>query len=170
MLITKREKREKKMKDFIPCVVYSKGFNVLGKLNKVEAKKLIYKGVYADVKNIYLEKENMNVLVKEIQFHPLTREILHVDFFQIKDDSYVNLCIDIVPINIGESEAVKHGCTIVAQKKIKVKCLAKNIKKEIQLDVSSLKAGYSIFSDMINIPGLKFNKRIALVSAIEGAK
>ena len=81
--------------------------------------------------------------MKDIQFHPVTDAILHVDFYQINEE---NPIVMEVPVQLeGLAEGVKAGGKLALQvRKLKVKALYNNIPERLVIDVTSLGLGKTI--------------------------
>ncbi|MEI9476806.1 MAG: 50S ribosomal protein L25 [Deltaproteobacteria bacterium] len=94
------------------------------------------------------------VMVKDIQLHPLQREILHADFYEVAMDEMVNVE---VPIHlIGKSEGVKAGGILEQVRRvIEIQCLPADIPKFIEVDVTALQIGDSIHVQSIQIEKAK---------------
>ena len=94
------------------------------------------------------------VMVKDIQLHPLQREILHADFYEVAMDEMVNVEI---PIHlIGKSEGVKAGGILEQVRRvIEIQCLPADIPKFIEVDVTALQIGDSIHVQSIQIEKAK---------------
>jgi large subunit ribosomal protein L25 len=101
------------------------------------------------------------VIIKEIQHHPLTGEILHVDFNQISLTEAIKVE---VPIEAkGESVGVKEGGVLeYLLHKIEVECLPTQIPEKIFADISGLKIG-----DSIAIKDLKLPQAVKVLQAPE---
>ncbi|MBD3257023.1 50S ribosomal protein L25, partial [candidate division GN15 bacterium] len=96
-------------------------------------------------------KEN-KVLVREIQRHPVTSKVLHVDFHAISMNKPINVRI---PINlIGTPEGVKTdgGIMQTTLRDLDISCLPKDIPDDFEVDVSQLRIGDSIHVSDIEIP------------------
>tara|TARA_B100000315_G_scaffold205216_1_gene198894 strand:+ start:106 stop:852 length:747 start_codon:yes stop_codon:yes gene_type:complete len=97
-------------------------------------------------------KKDRTVLIKQIQHHPLTSRILHVDFNQVSLTE--NIEVE-VPIHVkGEAEGVKKegGRLEHLLWEIKVECLPTNIPERIDVDIEGLKIGDSIQIKDLEIP------------------
>jgi len=143
----KAEKREisgKKVKNLrtegkVPAVVYGKEIppvvlaldaRIFGKIYKQSGESTILQ------LNIEGEKEARNVLITETQFHPVTDEILHVDFYQVRMDEKIKTE---VPLKVvGESPAVENlnGVLLINQDEVEVESLPGNLPHEIEVDIS----------------------------------
>ncbi len=126
-------------------------------VNKADVRKLIY------TPEIYVIDLNVNgvackAVLKDIQFHPLTDEILHIDLLQVYDNKPV---VMEVPVKLeGHAVGVKAGGKLYLNlKKVKAKGLYNNIPERIVIDVTDLKIGQAI-----KVGQLKFDN-YELVSA-----
>ena len=91
-------------------------------------------------------------LVQEIQHHPLSGKVLHVDFHEVSPDEKVTVH---VPVETsGEAAGVKTGGGVLEHVlfKLKVRCLPKDLPEQIVVDVSSLEIGKSIHLGDIKAP------------------
>jgi large subunit ribosomal protein L25 len=91
-------------------------------------------------------------LVQEVQHHPLTGKVLHVDFHEVAENEKVTV---LVPVEaIGEAEGVKtDGGTLEhVLFKLKVRALPKDIPEQLTVDVSHLKIGQAIHLGDIKAP------------------
>jgi len=95
-------------------------------------------------------------LVKEIQYHPVREEIIHVDFNEISLTETIKVN---VPVQVkGEAVGVKQegGSLEHLLWEVEVECLPTNIPKEIQVDITALKLGEAIYvKDIIFPEGVK---------------
>ncbi|HEY5345243.1 MAG TPA: 50S ribosomal protein L25 [Verrucomicrobiae bacterium] len=83
-------------------------------------------------------------LVQEVQHHPLTRKVTHVDFHEVAETEKVTI---FVPVETtGEPAGVKNGGGTLEHilHKLKVRCLPKDLPEQITLDVTALEIGKSI--------------------------
>lgn len=88
--------------------------------------------------------ERRNVLIKELQYHPVTDEILHVDFKGVRMDEEVEVK---VPIHIiGKAVGVKEegGLLHVELLELDIRCKASNIPTHFEVDISDLHLGQSV--------------------------
>ncbi len=93
-----------------------------------------------NVINLKLNNTEIMALVKEIQRHPVTDRILHVDFYRIQHGK--KLIVSIPIALIGEAPGVKMGGVLQHMLwEVEVECLPTNIPEKIEFDVSSLNIG-----------------------------
>jgi large subunit ribosomal protein L25 len=91
-------------------------------------------------------------LVQEVQHHPLSGKVLHVDFHEISPEEKVTVQ---VPVETsGEAAGVKTGGGVLEHVlfKLKVRCLPKDLPEQILVDVTSLEIGQSIHLGDIKAP------------------
>lgn len=147
----KNEARRLRAKGHIPAVLYG-GALVDGKPQAtpiaVDPKTLMgilrgESGVNTLI-GLKVGSEDVKVLMREYQVDPLTRKLLHVDFYRIAMDK---LLIVKVPITVkGEAKGIKQqgGLLDIVQREIEVECLPANIPEAIELDVTELMLGQAI--------------------------
>jgi len=91
-------------------------------------------------------------LIKEIQYHPVHGNILHVDFYEVSLTKAIKVNVPVV--TKGEAQGVKQdgGSLEHILWEIEVECLPTNIPKQIEVDVTSLKIGDSLHVKDLTIP------------------
>jgi large subunit ribosomal protein L25 len=126
----------------VPCVIYGKENNIHFHAHENSFKNLVYTHE-AHLVKVILDGQEYNAVLQDIQFHPVTDKILHMDFIQIFDDKPV---IINVPVTItGDSAGVKAGGKLVVTKRnLKVKGLAKDLPENLTIDVTELKIHHSV--------------------------
>ncbi len=90
--------------------------------------------------NISLDGKEHPVIIREIQFHPVKSNVLHVDFLQVKKGHKITMT---VPIKlVGKSEGVKAGGVLEELKReVTIEVLPKDIPDSIVVDISGLQMG-----------------------------
>jgi large subunit ribosomal protein L25 len=91
-------------------------------------------------------------LVQEIQHHPLSGTVLHVDFHEVAENEKVTVTVPVE--TTGEAEGVKTGGGVLEHVlfKIKVRALPKDLPEVITVDVTRLEIGQSIHLGEISVP------------------
>ena len=97
----------------------------------------------------------MRVMIKEIQKDPVTRDYLHVDFYEISMEKELEVDIPVylvnTPIGVSEGGILEH-----IRRELKISCMPKNLVDKIEIDVSGLAIGQSLHMEDIDLPpGLK---------------
>ncbi len=90
--------------------------------------------------NISLDGKEHPVIIRDIQFHPVKSNVLHVDFLQVKKGHKITMT---VPIKlVGKSEGVKAGGVLEELKReVTIEVLPKDIPDSIVVDISGLQMG-----------------------------
>lgn len=153
----------------VPGVVYGPEVkeNLNISLDLVQLEKLYEQAGESSVINLSLEgeKESREVLLKDLTFDPLTHRISHVDFYQIKKGQK----LEVEPeLNfIGVAPAVKEigGILVKSLDKIEIRCLAKDMISEIEVDLTVLKN----FGDKILVRDLKVPAEVEVLTDLDEA-
>ena len=134
----------------IPAVLYGhETENLSLEVDRKEFEK-VYKEVGETLIDLEVEGKKYSVLIHDEQVHPLTQELLHVDFYQpnLKEEVETEVPLELT----GEAPALKLGGTLIANmKEIPVSALPKNLPSKIVIDVSSLVT----FEDAITVADIK---------------
>ena len=138
----------------VPCVLCGNGETVNFTIDPREIKALIYTPNSYIVEFKFGEKVEKAVM-REVQWHPVREELLHVEFFRIADGKPVSVA---VPVRLtGNAEGVKVGGKLVlSARKVTVSALAEHLPDEIVVDVTTLGLGKTIFVGDLNMENLKF--------------
>jgi large subunit ribosomal protein L25 len=150
------KKATKALRDagMVPCVIYGGDQPVHFAADKRAFKDLVYTP-NAHTVVIELEGKKIDAILQDIQFHPVSDAILHIDFFQLQDDREV---IMEVPVKItGKSPGVMAGGVLrLAQRRLKVKALPKNLPDFISADISPLEMGNKLYITKLASDDYKF--------------
>ena len=138
----------------VPCVIYGGDKPVHFSAEELAFSKLVYTP-NAHTVVIALGSDTLNAVLQDIQFHPVTDRILHVDFYQLFDDK--EIAMDIPVIIIGKSPGVANGGSLRRNKrKLRVKALPTNLPDFIEADISSLKIGSKLYITELANDSFKF--------------
>ena len=102
----------------------------------------MYTGAAHTVK-VDLGEGKLKAIMQDIQFHPVTDRILHIDFYQLFDDKEVTMNI---PVRLqGNAPGVRNGGRLLFRKrKLSIKALPDNLPDFFDIDISKLKIGDNI--------------------------
>ena len=130
--------------DKVPCVLYG-GENPLHfSANELDFSKLVYTPNAHTVLLDFNGDKKINAILQDIQFHPVSDKILHVDFYQLSEDKEVNMEIPVVMEGSAPGVMLEGGTLIISKRKLKVKALPKNLPDVITVNISSLNLGDKI--------------------------
>lgn len=165
----------------VPCVVYGGDQPVHFAADERAFKGLVYT---PNAHTVVVELDNgkkIDAILQDIQFHPVSDKILHIDFYQLKDDKEI---IMEVPVKIvGKSKGVMAGGTLrLNQRRLKVKALPKNLPDFVEADITELDMGNKLYVTKLPVNNFKLMhpdntvvcqvkiSRAALKAAQEAAK
>jgi len=156
----KKASRDIRKTGAVPCNLYgeAKGENGLPvavsfTATQEELRKLVYTPDIYSV-NLNIDGKECKAIMKELQFHPVTDALLHVDFYEITETKPI---VMEVPIKLnGLAEGVKAGGKLAASvRKLKVKAPYTAIPEKLNIDVTNLGLGKTIKVGELNFEGLE---------------
>jgi len=126
----------------IPCVLYGMQEANHFAVKPNDVKHLIYTPEFK-LADINIDGASTKCFIKDIQFHPVTDEIVHIDFLKLIDGHKVKLE---VPVRFtGTSEGVKNGGSLQQSiRRVKVKTTPEKIIDKVEVDISHLNLGDSV--------------------------
>src|SRR6266704_110475 len=141
----------------IPAVIYGRqaqpqNLEVMGK----EMEDLIHHSISENLLVDLAVKDDSRpkrlALVQEVQHHPLSGKVLHVDFHEVAENEKVTVTVPVE--TVGEAAGVKTGGGVLEHVlfKIKVRALPRDLPEVINVDVSPLEIGQSIHLNEIPLP------------------
>jgi large subunit ribosomal protein L25 len=146
----RREKR-------VPCVLYGGDKPVHFSVDEAALSKLVF---IPEVNGVELELDGNKTLaiIQEKQFHPVTDRVLHVDFFELRDDKPASTVLSVrlqgQPIGVRKGGKLKQSL-----RKVRVKGLPANIPQRLDLDVTGLDVNQSVRVSDIQFEGLTLLER-----------
>ena len=128
----------------VPCVLYGGDKPVHFSAPELAFSHLVYT---PNAHTVVIELDNgksFDAVLQDIQFHPVTDKILHIDFYQLYEDKPIALDI---PVNlVGNSRGVKNGGVLRRNnRKLRIKALPANLPDFIEIDITPLKIGDKVF-------------------------
>ena len=159
---TKADRKE----SLVPCVLYGGDEVVHFTVTKEGIRKLIYNPeVY--IVNLSVEGKEYTAILKNLQFHPVSDLLLHVDFLQIFEDKPVVLEIPIVLE--GLAQGVKDGGKLsMNMRKLKVKGLYKNFPEKLVINIENLGLGKTIQVGNLHFDNLELmNAKDNVIAAVQ---
>lgn len=151
--VGKKSSRKIRNDGRVPCVMYGGEESVHFSVPELSFKNVVY------TPNVYLIKldidgKSYDALLQDVQFHPVTDHIIHVDFKQISFNKEVATYL---PIQlVGDSDGIKQGGKLrLKRRKLKVKALPGNLPDFIEIDITKLDIGESIKIGEVKIDNLE---------------
>jgi large subunit ribosomal protein L25 len=157
--VGKRDAKELRYQGLVPAVLYGGKTQTHFAVSAADLKPVIYTPVVHFI-DITVAGVKSQAIIQDIQFHPLTEQILHVDFLLL--DEKKPIAIEI-PIRLtGTSPGVKMGGKLVQKlRKLRIKALPKDHLDNIDVSIEGLEVGKSV-----RVADLKLDK-LTITNAIE---
>lgn len=137
----------------VPCVVYGGENPVHFTAEEKAFKNLVYTPNVHTVA-IDLGGKKIDAILQDIQFHPVTDQILHIDFYQLHADKEITME---VPVKVvGNSKGVMSGGVLrLNQRKLKVRALPANLPDFVEADITELDMGNKLYVTQIETNNFK---------------
>ena len=154
----------------VPCVIYGGNEEPIHfYAHENEFRKIVY------TPNVYLidvvvGEKTFKTIMGDIQFHPVTDKIVHIDFLRIFDDQFVKIN---VPVDIiGNSIGVRNGGRLaVNMRRLLIEALPGDLPETIEIDITSLRIGTSIRVHELSRDNIKFlNNTDDVIVAVKTAR
>jgi len=128
----------------VPCVLYGGDQTVHFSAPELAFSKLVYTPNAHTVVIAIEGGETFDAVLQDIQFHPVTDRILHIDFYRLFEDKEIAMNI---PVHIiGTSKGVLNGGILRRnRRKLRIKALPKNLPDFLEADITPLKIGDKLF-------------------------
>ena len=130
----------------VPCVLYGGGEPLHFSAPELDFSKLVYTPNAHTVVIEFEGVDKINAILQDIQFHPLSDKILHVDFYRLFDHKEVSMDI---PVKIeGAAPGVLTGGGVLSRnkRKLRIKALPKNLPDSIIANISNLELGNKLYT------------------------
>ena len=138
----------------VPCVLYGGEKQVAFYAHENDFRKLVYTSDTFLVE-LDINGNKVRAVMQDIQFHPVTEKILHIDFLEVFDNKPVTVSIPVV-LN-GTAIGVRNGGVLMFRRnKIITKGLVANLPESIEINIESLEIGMFIYIKDIVIEGCQF--------------
>ena len=166
----KKAAKSLRKENLVPCNLYGNGENVTFVVSVDDVRKLIYTPDTMVVALTIGEITKMAV-IKELQFHPVSEELFHIDFLEVTEQKPVTVAI---PVQLtGHAEGVKAGGKLALEmKKLKVNGIYTQIPNRVEIDVTSLGLGKKLYVGAVAMEeGLKLmNPADACVAQVKATR
>ena len=162
----KKDTRTLRAQDLVPCVLYGGEAPVHFYAPEGDFRKIVY------TPNVYqaeldIDGKKYDAFMQELQFHPVTDKLLHIDFLQLSEKKAVKIDL---PVKLeGYAKGIQQGGRLKANlRTLKVKGVFKNLPDEIVIDVTNLEINESIRVGDLNVVGFEImnNKSVPVVTVV----
>ncbi len=128
----------------VPCVLYGGDDPMHFSADEREFKKLVYT---PETHTVVIELEDGSkheAIMQDIQFHPVTDRILHIDFFRLFPDKEVTVSVPVKTEGVAPG-IIKGGALSMIMKKLKVRAIPSNLPDAVIVDISKLDIGNKVY-------------------------
>ena len=142
----------------IPAVYYGPNAKpVLLSVNKTDLETVLKKGGVGQViLNLVIqnngETRTMPAMIKELQTHPVSRNFIHIDFYEINMDRKITVKVPIVTTGVAKGVELG-GILQIVRRELEVECLPLEVPESIVIDISDLDIGDSFHVGKISLEG-----------------
>ena len=157
--VGKRDAKELRYQGLVPAVLYGGTNQTHFSVSAADLKPVVYTPVVHFI-NLDIAGTKSQAIIQDMQFHPLTEKLLHIDFLLLDEKKPITIEI---PVKFtGTSPGVKTGGKLVQKlRKLRVKALPKDHIDNIEVSINTLEVGKSV-----KVGDLKFNK-LTITNAME---
>lgn len=150
----------------IPCELYGRGRNIHFSCSENDVRKLVYTHEIFVV-NLDIDGEKCEAVIQELQFHPISDRVIHIDFLEVTDEKPIVMQ---VPVRLeGLAAGVKAGGKLTLDmRKLKVRALHKDIPEKLVINVENLELGKVLQVRNLQFDGLEIlNAKNAVVCGVK---
>jgi large subunit ribosomal protein L25 len=164
--------RSNRENEEVKVIVYAKGFNSQGEINRKELMKELHttNNIFSKIFKFKVENKELFGIFKEIQLHPITESVVHVDIMVINENTKFQIPAKVQVEGANTCQAIKEGGILFLPKKT-VNIICNSIEDAVDhivVNVSNLQKGHTITTGDLNLKNISFEKNnIALVSILK---
>lgn len=149
----KKASKSLRSKDLVPCVIYGGEATTNFTVTQDSVRKLIYSPEVFLV-NLTLMGKQISCIIKELQFHPVTDQLIHIDFLEVSDKKPIEIEI---PVELtGHAAGVRAGGKLsLSMRKIRVRAMYDQVPEHLKIDVTKMTLGKSIQVKDLHFEGLE---------------
>ena len=140
----------------VPCVVYGSGEPIHFSADEKAFKSLVYTPDAHTATIELADGAKIQAILQDIQFHPVTDKILHVDFYQLSEDKPVTME---VPVRlVGRARGLVAGGVLrFNMRKLKVRAIPANLPNEIEIDITPMRIGHKMYVESLKNDNYTFD-------------
>lgn len=139
----------------VPAVIYGAGKDTVSLTVDQHAidKQLEHEAFYSHILTVAVGKKKEQVVLKDLQRHPATSQILHMDLLRVVATQEIDMRVPLHFMNEEKCPGKKAGGVINhLLTELEVRCLPKNLPEYIEVDVANLEIGDSLHLSELTVP------------------
>ena len=147
-------RRLRRLSDNVPGILYGGGRDPvpLSIAHRDLAKAMQEEAFFSQILNVEVDDKSQACVLRDLQRHPATERVQHIDFLRIREDLAVHMHVPLHYLNEEQCEGVKLGGGRLAHNliEVEVSCLPRHLPEFIEVDVGALEVGHSLhLSDLV---------------------
>ena len=152
--VGKKDAKMNRREGKVPCVLYGGKDQIHFLANDKDFKDIIFTPEVCFI-DLAIDGKQYKATLQDVQYHPVSDNILHVDFLEITDGKPI---IMYVPIKVtGTSPGVLRGGKLVTKmRRLKVKGMSDVLPDDIKIDINNLEIGDYVKVNNLNVTGVEF--------------
>jgi large subunit ribosomal protein L25 len=162
----KKAARQLRSQENVPAVIYGGAQEINFYASAKEFKPLVYTSEF-QVAEVKIDGKSYRAILKDLQFDKVTDALLHVDLLELVDSKKV---VATLPLKfVGTSAGVKAGGKLITKiKSVKVKAFPKDLRENIEVDITPLELNGNIRVQDIVAPNMEImnSPRIPVASVV----
>lgn len=137
--VGKKDAKKNRVQGMVPCVLYGGGEQIHFAVPERNFQKIIFTPEVCFVK-IDVNGKEYDAILQDVQYHPVTDNILHADFLQLHENKAITMGVPVEVTGISPG-VLKGGKLIQKLRKVKMKALPAHMPEKVLVDISSLDVG-----------------------------
>ncbi|MDD2488983.1 MAG: 50S ribosomal protein L25/general stress protein Ctc [Bacteroidales bacterium] len=151
--VGKKDAKELRRQSRVPCVVYGGEEQVRFSVLETEFKSLLFTPETNFV-DLNIDGTITKAVLQEIQYHPVTDQVVHADFLRLFDDKPITISVPVK--TVGVAPGVLQGGKLTTKiRKMKLKGLPNDLPQYVEVDISKLDLGQGVKVEDIDIPNIE---------------
>ncbi len=152
---TKGANSEIRATGFVPAVIYGdkQAPALISVENKILVRHLEVAGFMTRLFDIEMDGKKHRVLPRDVQFHPVSDRVLHVDFLRVSANTRVRVNVPVAFINADKSPGIKRGGTLnVVHHEIEISCAPDKIPARFEVSLEGLQINEAVHLSALQLP------------------
>lgn len=152
--VGKKDARALRLEELVPCVIYGQGTQTHFSVKRNDLDKIVYTPEVYQI-DITIDGKTTRAIIKDMQQHPVTGLLQHVDFFELDANKVIKIAL---PVRVtGKSRGVMAGGKLAqVYRRLTVIGLPADMPEAITIDITKLRIGQSVRVKDIETEDLKF--------------
>lgn len=152
--VGKKDASELRNNGRVPCVIYGNGEQLHFSVDEIALKKIVWSHHVYEI-GIEIDGKQHRSIIQDIQFHPVTDRVTHIDFLAVTTDKHIKIHLPVIVQ--GTAEGVKKGGRISQNfRKLHVMGKIEDMPENITINVEKMEIGDGVRVSEMSVKGLKF--------------